>query len=114
MNEDELITNLDTCGKTFFVVNFDALRLVFAFPEELAREEMKAPENFYGAMSYAESGNPLRLNAAKKIFDAHAEFDALKICSEANAALLDVNELRISGGEVIANAERLLKENGAD
>ena len=114
MNHDELVKKLNACGKTFFVVNFDALRLVFAFPEKQAREEMKSPENFYGTMDYDENGNTLRLNAAKKIFEANAEFDALKICSEANASSLEKNELRISGGEVVANAERLLRENGAD
>ena len=114
MNHNELVDQLNTCGTTFFVVNFDALRLVFAFPEEISRDEMKSPENFYGAMDYKESGNTMRLNAAKKIFDAHAEFDALRICGEADAKSLNTNRLRISGGEVIANAERLLKENGAD
>ena len=114
MPHDELVELLNTCGKTFFVVNFEALDLVFAFPKEISKEEMNSPENFYGAMSYAEGGNTLRVHAAKKIFDASAQFDALRICSKANATSLDANQLRISGGEVIANAERLLRVNLQD
>ena len=114
MSKDDLEKLVDACGATFFVVNFEALAEVAAFPDEILEQEIENPAAFYGALSYKESGNPLRIKAAKKIFDANAQFDAIRICSESSATKMSTNELRISGEEVIANAERILRENGMD
>ena len=114
MNRNEIEQLVETCGKTFFVVNFHNFERVFNLHEGRIQDEMDYTENFYGALSYGVKSTSLRLNAAKKIFAAKAEIDALDICNRASELHLDANQLRISGDEIMTNAGVLLAKLDED